>query len=54
MSAPKKKIIAWVAICLFIGILVAVVIPNFIKARHATAANVLINDLRQTNAATTK
>jgi ABC-type Fe3+ transport system permease subunit len=59
MSEPKinssqVRIGVWVFVCLFAGVvLIAVAIPNFVKARHASAANTLINNLRQTDVAAT-
>jgi hypothetical protein len=56
MGEPKKKssaalIIKWVALCLFIGLLVAVAIPNFIKPRITFSKPACINNLRQIAAA---
>jgi hypothetical protein len=56
MSEPKNKsfgvtVVKWVALCLFIGLLVAVAIPNFIKPRVTYAENACVNNLRQIEAA---
>lgn len=48
----RAEIFAWVFVCLLIGFgVLAVVIPNFIKARSTSAANPCINNLRQIDAA---
>jgi len=53
-NSPKtittKTLIALV-FCLCVGFIVAVVIPNFIRARYETAANACINNLRQIDSA---
>jgi competence protein ComGC len=56
MSEKKKKssgatIIKWVALCLFIGLLVAIAIPNFIRPRVTYGENACVNNLRQIDAA---
>jgi hypothetical protein len=56
MSELKKKssgvkITNWVALCLFIGLLVAVAIPNFIRPRGTFATPACINNLRYIEAA---
>ena len=57
MDEPKKtssrpgKIIKLVAVFLFVGFVVAIVIPNFIHARLAKASNACVNNLRQIESA---
>jgi hypothetical protein len=56
MGTPKKKsifskIITKTVICLFVGFIVVIVIPNFIRATYQTAANDCISNLRQIDAA---
>jgi hypothetical protein len=56
MSGPKKKsfiakIITTLAVCLFAGFVIVIVVPNFVRARYETAANSCINNLRQIDAA---
>jgi competence protein ComGC len=57
MSEPEKKsseirIGVWVFVCLFAGVvLMAIAIPNFIKAHSTSAGNACINNLRQIDAA---
>ena len=57
MDEPKKtssrpgKIIKLVAVFLFVGFIVAIVIPNFIHARLAKASNACVNNLRQIESA---
>ena len=56
MSEPNRKfsstkIISSIFICLFVGFVAVVVIPNFIRARYETAANACINNLRQIDGA---
>jgi|ERR1700722_17117723 len=50
-KSSAVKIIKWVALYLFIGLLVAVAIPNFIKPHVTYAANACVNNLRQIEAA---
>lgn len=50
MSSTTKVLMA-LPICLLIGFDVVIVIPNFIRASLETAANGLINNLRQLDAA---
>jgi hypothetical protein len=46
------RIGVWVFVCLFTGlILVAVAIPNFVKARSTSAQSACINNLRQIDGA---
>jgi hypothetical protein len=59
MGESKKKSFAvktikWIALCLFIGLLVAVAIPNFIRPRVTYAENACVNNLRQIEAAKQK
>jgi competence protein ComGC len=56
MNEPKEKsspakIIATLAVCLLVGFVVVIVIPNFVRATYETAANGCINNLRQIDAA---
>lgn len=57
MSASKEKSskarrVAWtVAIILIVGLLGAIALPNFVKARATSCANACINNLRQIDAA---
>src|SRR5580692_2661931 len=59
MSETKKKssaatITKWVALCLFIGLLAAITIPNFIKPRATFSTPACINNLHQIEAAKQK
>ena len=47
----KTKILIVSIICLLIGFVIVIVIPNFVRATHETAANACINNLRQISAA---
>jgi competence protein ComGC len=56
MSKPQKKLPVLKVItsglaCLFVGFLIVIVVPNFVRATHQTAANGCINNLRQLDSA---
>ena len=50
-SKSFTKIITIVTVCLSIGFVVVIVIPNFIRAQYETATNACINNLRQIESA---
>ena len=56
MSGPKNKtsgvrVVKWVALCLFIGLLVAAAIPKFIQNYQLALRNACVNQLGQIDAA---
>ena len=56
MSEPKKtpsgaSIIKWCFLCLFIGVLIAVAIPNSVEPRHHYAENACVNNMLRIEAA---
>jgi hypothetical protein len=53
-KSSAVKIIKWIALCLFIGLLVAVAIPNFIRPHVTYAENACVNNMRQIEAAKQK
>jgi len=53
-TSKQTSVLITLIICLFFGIVVAVVIPNFVRARNTSAANACINNLRQIDAAVKK
>jgi len=52
MSESKTKssgvtVFKWIALCLFIGLLIAAAIPNFVEPRAHYAENACVNNLRE-------
>ncbi len=49
--SKKTKVLIVPTVCLLIGFVIVIVIPNFVRATYETAANGCINNLRQIEAA---
>jgi type II secretory pathway pseudopilin PulG len=51
-KSSKMRLVVWtVVIVLSVGVLGAIALPNFVKARSTSCANACINNLRQIDAA---
>ena len=49
--SKKLRMLFTLTFCLCVGLVAAIVIPSFIRARSTSAANACINNLRQIDAA---